>query len=270
MKTNFHSHTYLCGHATGHPTDYIKKAIELGFTSYGISDHAFLPESKVKRRTEYPWLSYQMSKEQFDNIYLNMLDEAISLYKDKINIYKGLEVEYNYNEEEYYNYLLDKLDYLILGVHFMEDEFRKIEGTRGIRGKQMLDLYAKTMIDGIKSGYFTIIAHPDIFMYSGIEFDSYVEKISRDIIETAIKYNVCLEVNCCGIQKGIREANYPYHFYPKYEFWKLVSEYKDAKVVIGFDSHNVSELENGNYEIALDLLKKLGIPLYHVNERDFK
>ena len=39
IQTNYHTHTYLCRHATGTIDDYINRAIELGYTDIGISDH---------------------------------------------------------------------------------------------------------------------------------------------------------------------------------------------------------------------------------------
>ena len=38
IKTNYHSHTYLCRHAQGIPEDYIK-SIALGYEEIGISCH---------------------------------------------------------------------------------------------------------------------------------------------------------------------------------------------------------------------------------------
>ena len=39
MIFNYHTHTYLCGHATGTPEEYVKRAIECGVKYMGFSDH---------------------------------------------------------------------------------------------------------------------------------------------------------------------------------------------------------------------------------------
>ena len=57
LKTNYHTHCYLCGHAEGLPSDYIKKAIELGFSEIGISDHGPL----------LPSWTIRMNKEKMEN-----------------------------------------------------------------------------------------------------------------------------------------------------------------------------------------------------------
>ena len=37
--TNYHTHTFLCNHADGLPSDYVLQAIEDGCTLLGFSDH---------------------------------------------------------------------------------------------------------------------------------------------------------------------------------------------------------------------------------------
>ena len=39
MKYNYHTHTYLCGHAEGAPEEYVLKAIEGGIKYMGFSEH---------------------------------------------------------------------------------------------------------------------------------------------------------------------------------------------------------------------------------------
>ncbi len=46
QKFNYHTHTYLCGHAYGEIEEYIKNAIEGGITELGFSDHMPNPSGK--------------------------------------------------------------------------------------------------------------------------------------------------------------------------------------------------------------------------------
>ena len=87
VKNNYHTHIKLCNHAFGMPEDYVVEAIKLGMDSLGISDHnpvpAFLyPEDFQK------YLPNNMTLEQFYDVYLPSIEECISKYSDKINIYK--------------------------------------------------------------------------------------------------------------------------------------------------------------------------------------
>src|SRR6185503_12431239 len=40
LPPDLHMHTPLCRHATGEPVDYARRAVELGFTEIGFSDHS--------------------------------------------------------------------------------------------------------------------------------------------------------------------------------------------------------------------------------------
>ena len=42
-KTNFHTHTYRCGHANGSEEDMVCAAIKMGIEELGISEHVPLP-----------------------------------------------------------------------------------------------------------------------------------------------------------------------------------------------------------------------------------
>ncbi|MCK7488353.1 MAG: PHP domain-containing protein [Bacillus subtilis] len=52
VKNNYHTHMYLCKHATGHVKDYVKEAIKLGFHSLGMSDHAPFAVLKDRERAD--------------------------------------------------------------------------------------------------------------------------------------------------------------------------------------------------------------------------
>ena len=48
---NYHTHTFLCEHATGTIDDYIASAIDTGIEELGFSDHSPLPEISRKGYT---------------------------------------------------------------------------------------------------------------------------------------------------------------------------------------------------------------------------
>ncbi len=41
---DYHMHTPLCRHATGEPGEYAARAIALGLTEIGFSDHSPMPQ----------------------------------------------------------------------------------------------------------------------------------------------------------------------------------------------------------------------------------
>ena len=79
-------------------------------------------------------------------------------------------------------------------------------------------------MDGIKSGYFNVVAHPERIFHNG--WNAQYEDISKQMIRMAQSYNVWLEKNLSAYRQ---------------EFWNLVS--KSNKSVIGFDAQSIEHLE---------------------------
>ncbi|MGD9761180.1 MAG: histidinol-phosphatase [Candidatus Izemoplasmatales bacterium] len=227
MFSNYHTHTYLCNHAVGDVEDYVKQAIEYGFKTLGMSDHApftFLNDRSVRMGIEdYP-------------IYLQQLEAAINKYGNQIKIYKGLEIEYFPDKIIHYQNFLKDMDYLVLGQHYVEAK-NKLKSIYDISEIQDMQIYVTTMIEAMKTGYFKFIAHPDIFLFNAIEISDEMIYLSRLLIEAAEKYNVTLEINANGIRRGkipyIKKTRY---CYPRKEFWELVKG-TNVKVIISSDAH---------------------------------
>ncbi|MFA5692660.1 MAG: PHP domain-containing protein [Acholeplasmataceae bacterium] len=108
--SNYHAHTYLCGHASGIPLDYVKEAIKHNFKEIGMSEHA--PMANLVNNNS------RMDFKDYD-LYLRLLNDAKDLAtKNNIKFYKGMEIEYFKNLDVYKKYLKD-MDYLILGQHYI-------------------------------------------------------------------------------------------------------------------------------------------------------
>ena len=192
VKSNYHTHMYLCRHASGTVEDYVKEAIKLGFQEIGMSDHA-------------PWIelidrSVRMEKEDYP-IYLKELEESIKKYSNKIRILKGLEIEYFKNADDYYKKLLKDMDYLTLGQHYIEKE-GKLISIYHISSLEDLVIYKDTVIEAMNTGYFKFISHPDIFLYSTEEVSSEILELAEELIIAAKEKNIPLELNANGIRKG--------------------------------------------------------------------
>ena len=254
IKTNYHTHHYLCGHSVGKAEDYIIEAIKKGYKEIGISDHSPLPIEPP-----FPRMSYN----DFINIYLKDIDTTIEKYNSKIKIYKSLEVEYVYGHNEFYKDLLSKTDYLILALHYYSGyENMKSKSAYEVNSLDKLKEYCRLAIDAMNTGFFKIFAHPDIFMGGYPILDSSSEECINELIQAAIKNDVYLEFNAGGVRKGkvkLVDNEYEYLF-PNDQFWQLVSK-TDVKVIVNSDCHSPQELED---EAMLEA-KKLANTKYKLN-----
>ncbi len=270
MKTNFHSHNVLCKHAHGTLEDYVVSAIEKGYTSLGFSDHGPLT-GKLKDEL----YSLRMNEAEFYNIYLPECNRLIEKYKDKIKLYKGVEIEYFEEMMPNYAAMYSELDYMILGqhyYHYQNDYISTYQQMDDLR----LNAFVCDTIAGLDTGYFKILAHPDIFMMGYPFFDIDCVEASKKIIEACIRNNVLIEINANGIRNCEHKKRYTIetkedgsiihrYAYPNYNFFKIASTYKDAKFILNDDSHNPTQFDDESTKEAINLCNELGIKL----ENDF-
>lgn len=253
MKTNFHTHHYLCTHANGNVNDYVVEAIRCGFDKIGISDHGPINAEAFPR----------MSIDQFYNVYLKELEEAKIKFQDQIQIYKGLEIEYITGDDEYYKKLLENLDYLILGAHYYSGEkVLHSYSTYGISTHEQIELYTQYIEEALDTKLFKILAHPDLFINGYLELDSVAEECVLRIAEAAIRNDVILEFNAGGIRgnKRFDSKGQPIFNVPNDKFWKII-EKTNAKVIVGSDCHYPHELDDDSFKLAKELVQKYSLNL---------
>jgi histidinol-phosphatase (PHP family) len=247
IKTNYHTHCDLCNHAKGTIEDYVIQAIENGFTAIGISDHApldFLEERSVRM----PMSMYPEYKRQ--------LKHAIVHYLDYILIYRSLEIEYFEHLDTHYQSLLEELDYLILGQHYIQINDQMISTYR-LKSLEELKTYTKTVIKAMRTGYFKILAHPEIFLLHQPNFTEEINEMCKSIILTAKETNTLLEMNANGFRKKLQVSEgKSYRIYPRTEFWQIVKDL-NAKTIISADAHDPKQLMDDamvqTYEFARHL-----------------
>ena len=230
MKVNLHTHTFYCGHASGTPEEYVLRAIENGIDTMGFSEHApfIFPDGYQS--------DYRLQMDKAEE-YFSVLNELREKYKDKIKIHIGFEMEYYplYFKDMYKTVKELGAEYLIIGQHFTGNEHPNGERT-AITERPMSQLteYVDTLIEGIKTGVFTYICHPDMINATS-EMERYKAE-NRRLCLAAKEHDVPLEINFYGIRDN--------RFYPYEEFWKIASEV-GCKAVFGFDSHDTPAAFDG-------------------------
>ena len=262
LKSNYHTHTYRCGHARGEDEDYVLEALGMGFTELGFSDHIMLPGfSDPGIRGEYS---------QFEG-YVNSINHLKEKYKDRMNILLGFEAEAFQVYMPYYKELIEsgKIDYLILGNHSQMDESKKITGYFSkITSASELYRYRDLAISALQTGVFSCFAHPDYFMSSIEKADKDVINVMRDLIQACMALDIPLEVNVAGIRNGKKKiGKVDRWIYPTDDFFSIAGE-MNAKCILGIDAHDPQQIsdEDANEKAVLfarrnklNLLEKLEI-----------
>lgn len=260
--SNYHTHIYLCKHATGTIEEYLERAIKLGYKILGISDHGPLTDELTALLR-----SRRMSQTEYNNDYLAVINKLKKEYSSKITLLGAVEIEFYEDYITQITRMRDELDYLVLGQHeiVVNGQYKSVYSKSF--NQEDVKIYANTLEKAMSTGLFKILAHPELFMFSYPQFDEVCKNASIQIIQAAIKYNVVLEINANGIRRN-KILGIPYdseltYKYPYYQFWDIVSEYQqkypELKVIINDDSHYVDGLGDEFTELACKFAERHNI-----------
>lgn len=239
-KANFHTHTMRCQHASGEDREYVERAIEGGFAVLGFSDHVPIPykDGYVSR--------IRMKFSQIED-YVDSVLALKKEYEKEIEIYLGFEAEYF---PEQFQELIEALEpypieYMILGQHYLDNEKNQCY-VGNLSNEEELFRYVNQVTEGLKTGYFSYVAHPDIGNYRKDE--AVYRRQMRKICETSKELGLPLEINQNGYNNGV--------WYPSERFLSIAAEVGND-MIIGVDAHNPIQLLDGkNYTECIRLGKK--------------
>ena len=208
MKMNLHTHTPRCHHAIGSEREYIERAIAAGLDTLGFSDHAPMPFEG-----DY-YSTYRMALSDTRG-YVDALLKLREEYRGKIDILIGFEAEYY---PAVFPRLLEfiseyPIDYLLLGQHFLGNEQNAPYACRRTKDESFFAAYVDQVCEGIRTGAFTYLAHPDMVCFDGDDatFRSHALRLcecaagdqhARPVGSSALSIRALLQAGRRGRQQG--------------------------------------------------------------------
>lgn len=219
---NLHTHTIRCGHAYGAERDYIETAIDAGIRELGFSDHSPM----LFPNTDY-YSTMRMYPEELQD-YCDTLLALREEYRDDIELHIGLELEFYPDLFDHVRSWLSEfpIEYLLLGQHYIENEVGSPYMGRRTADPEVLRTYVEQTCEGMRTGAFTYLAHPDLIHFEG-DPELYRREMAK-ICRTAEQLSIPLEFNINGMADRRN--------YPNPVFWGLAGQYS-IQAVIGSDAH---------------------------------
>ncbi len=244
MLVDYHIHTYLCGHATGEPLDYVKEAERKGISEIGFSDHIMVD----KWRPEYAMRLTQIED------YVRLVEKVEE--ESSIPVRIGAEVDYFLEKEEEIERILEEFsfDYIIGSVHFLDDWM--------INDPRYADEYKRRDINEVYMQYFSliekmassrlfdIVGHLDLVKKFGFRPTVDMTPKITAVLERIKINGLCVEINTSGLEKPAREV------YPGESILRMCKQL-EIPVTLGSDSHKPWEVGR-HFDKALDLMKRTG------------
>jgi histidinol-phosphatase (PHP family) len=247
LPADYHMHTPLCRHATGEPADYAKRAVEIGLTEIGFSDHS------------------PMRQDNFDNWRMNFsqLDEYVEkirkAQKDfpQLTIRLALEVDYLPGHEDWIRELaaLHPWDYFIGSVHYVSDSWaiddpQKLSEWKNRDSFEVWQIYFERLAKAAESKLFEIIGHTDLPKKFGHRPTRDCTPLYDKFLDAAKKSGSAIELNTAGLRKDCKEI------YPSREILEIAFQ-KGVPICFGSDAHAPEEV-GMNFPEAISLAHATG------------
>lgn len=221
MIANYHTHTWRCHHAIGSERAYVEQAIAAGIRILGFADHTpyLFPNGYVS--------NFRMLPHEAEG-YFSVLTDLKQEYAGEIEIHIGLEAEYY---PAYFDRLLRFLEdypceYLLMGQHFIHNEVDGPYSGSSTWDEAVLVQYVSQVLEGLATGKFTYLAHPDLLNWRG-DLQTYRREMTR-LCRGVKALDIPLEINLLGL--------YECRQYPRAAFWEIAGE-TGNRVILGIDAH---------------------------------
>jgi len=282
IQTNYHSHSSFCD-GKGQLEEYVRSALDRHMKALGFSGHAPLPFPN----------GWTMDEEDLPR-YLAETRRLKELYRDKIELYTGLEIDYldEHQNPSHPNYDALKLDYRIGSVHMLPDpetgEYYAVDNTvdeleklissvYGGSVEKMVTDYYRRIQRMVEIGGFDIIGHLDLVKKHnngpsggasnkqpsgpstkppiGAPFFSEDEPWYRDLIVQVLD-TISRSGLIVEINTGGIARGYTSEPYPSHWILKLCCE-KKIPITLNSDAHKPSWVDFG-FEEALKIITEAG------------
>src|SRR5712671_286791 len=247
LPADYHMHTPLCRHAVGEPCDYARRAVELGLTEIGFSDHS------------------PMRQDNFDNWRMNnrQLDEYVAKVRlaqkkfPQLTIRLALEVDYLPGHEDWIRDLAARhpWDYFIGSVHYVSESWdidnpAKLSEWNNRDAFEVWQIYFERLTQAAESGLFEIIGHADLPKKFGHRPTRDCTPLYKQFLAAAAKSGCAIELNTAGLRKDCKEI------YPSREILQLAFENR-VPITFGSDAHAPGEV-GMNFAEAIALARSAG------------
>lgn len=260
--SNYHSHNSYCD-GKNTMEEMVLSSIDKGIKYFGISSHAHI-------KNEEHWT---MSENKL-NLYLKEINMLKEKYKEKIYIYKGLEIDYfkDIGLNPTALPIMKELDYFIGSVHSLGSKksggYWYVDDTLESMEQGMDELYNGNVQAAVKDYYNNIIdmvikyqpnivGHIDIIKknnkgnYFFNERESWYKEIVKKVLLKIKNKKSIIEINTGGIPRYGYDCLYPSTY--------ILEEINrnNINITVSGDSHDIDSV-NFYYDEIYEMIKDIG------------
>jgi histidinol-phosphatase (PHP family) len=247
LPADYHMHTPLCRHAVGEPIEYAARAVAVGLSEIGFTDHSPM------RRDDFD--NWRMRADQLDE-YVEKVRRAQREFPSLI-IRLGLEVDFLPGHEDWIRELAARhpWDYFIGSVHYVSDSWdvdnpEKLSKWKERDAFEVWSIYFERLTMAAESKLFEIIGHADLPKKFGFIPKQDCTPLFEKFLAAAKKADVAIELNSAGLRKDCKEI------YPSPKLLQLAHR-MGVPIAFGSDAHAPGEV-GMDLTKAVELARSIG------------
>ncbi len=247
LPADYHMHTPLCRHARGEPSDYARRAVAIGLTEIGFSDHSPTWQDDFD--------DWRMLAGELDQ-YVEKVRKAQRDFP-QLTIRLALEADYLPGQEDWIRELAARhpWDYFIGSVHYVSDSWavdnpNKLSEWKNRDPWEVWSVYFERLTKAAETGFFEIIGHADLPKKFGHKPSQDCTPLYEKFLDAAKKHNCAIELNTAGLRKDCKEI------YPSREILQLAFQ-REVPITFGSDAHAPEEV-GANFAEAIQLAREVG------------
>lgn len=256
MFSDYHVHTCFSGDSRALPEEQIQAAAALGMDAVCITDHHDYGSREMTHLDFYLDLP----------AYLEKIRELRLRYRDRIQVYTGIELGLQLRVQDYLRDLSSSLsvDYIIGSSHFVDGV--DLYDRKFYEGRSEQDAflrYFESTLDRVRAlDCFDCLGHLDcVVRYGPSRNQNYRPGDYLDLIDEILRILIQrgrgIECNTSGFKYGLG------HPHPCEEVLKRYRELGGEILTVGSDAHRPGEV-GGYFRETAELLKNCGFRYYTV------
>lgn len=251
MIADYHTHTELCGHASGNLDAYAGAATARGIDEIALTDHLFLYYLESDQRDP----SLAMREELYPDHH-EAMRQTMRRWGDRITVRVSVEADWVSGAEQRLKEILAdyEFDFVLGGIHYVDgwlvDAPEDLDHYERIPIEEIYHSYFREVRAAAESGLFHALAHFDLPKKFGYRPPEEIRPVILETLDCVKESGCALEVSSVGFRDPVGEC------YPSP--W-IIGEMKrrEIPIVLSSDAHAPAEVAYG-FDRLVPMLLEIG------------